>query len=78
MEPDPGAGGLLRWVVPPPDPCQCTRLVYKGGVNKRAPSRSFPVTYLDGHPSALVENATKFRWLLRCPGESWPHFFVGQ
>ncbi|XP_033638437.1 microfibril-associated glycoprotein 4-like [Asterias rubens] len=46
QERDPESGGRYRWVIPEPDPCQCTT-IRVGGLNTRRPYRPFVVTYMD-------------------------------
>ena len=60
-EPDETAGGKLRFVLPPGDPCSCTEVVL-GGHNAYAPPRKDHPVYIDTLPT----DAEELRRLLGC------------
>ena len=60
-EPDEAAGGRVRFVLPPGDPCSCTS-VKLGGHNAYAPPRKDQPVYID----ILPADAEGLRRLLGC------------
>ncbi|XP_033647728.1 ficolin-3-like [Asterias rubens] len=58
---EPDESGRVRFVLPPEDPCSCTRIKI-GGHNTVAPHRATPPAYLDSLPS----DAKAFRQSHRC------------
>ncbi|XP_071808123.1 E-selectin-like [Asterias amurensis] len=63
QEKDPSSG-RYRWMVPAPDPCQCTQIEL-GGKNTQTPSRPFNVTYYDTF--IISNNQEEIQTWLKCP-----------
>ena len=61
-EPDETAGGRVRFVLPPGDPCSCTSVAL-GGHNAYAPPRKDQPVYIDTLPT----DAKGLRQLFNCP-----------
>ena len=61
-EPDESAGGRVRFVLPPGDPCSCTQVML-GGHNAYAPPRKDQPVYID----TLPLDAEGLRRSQRCP-----------
>ena len=64
-EPDESAGGRVRFVLPPGDPCSCTQVML-GGHNAYAPPRKDQPVYID----TLPEDAEDLRRSQGCPNEN--------
>ncbi|XP_071803850.1 fibrinogen-like protein 1 [Asterias amurensis] len=64
-EPDDSAGGRVRFVLPPGDPCSCTQVML-GGHNAYAPPRKDQPVYID----TLPMNAEGLRRSQGCPNKN--------
>ncbi|XP_033645855.1 microfibril-associated glycoprotein 4-like [Asterias rubens] len=64
-EPDESAGGRVRFVLPPGDPCSCTQVML-GGHNAYAPPRKDQPVYID----TLPKDPEGLRRSQGCPNEN--------